>query len=81
MMTGFSMGFNSCIWMILFWIAIIGGSIWLLTAIFPRTTSASNRDAASNSDSLEILKQRYARGELSKEEFDTMRHTLEQAQV
>jgi putative membrane protein len=79
MMTGFGMGFNGYIWMIIFWIAVIGGGIWLLATIFPRTNAASNSDAESNGDPLAILKQRYARGELSKEEFETIRHDLEQA--
>lgn len=79
MMTGLGMGFSGAIWMIAFWILIIGSGIWLLTAIFPQTTSAANSDAPSTGDSLEILKQRYARGELSKEEFETIRRELEQA--
>lgn len=73
------MGFGGAIWMILFWIVILGGGIWLLATIFPRTHSASNSNAQTNDDPLVILKQRYARGELTKEEFETIRHDLEQA--
>jgi putative membrane protein len=79
MMTGFGMGFSSTIWMIIFWIIIIGGGIWLLATIFPRTSTSPEDRSESNSDPLAILKQRYARGELSKEEFETIRHDLEQA--
>ncbi|MBE2199483.1 MAG: SHOCT domain-containing protein [Anaerolinea sp.] len=81
MMTGFGMGFGSAIWMIIFWVIIIGGGIWLLAAIFPRistSTSAEGRTELKD-DPLAILKNRYARGELSKEEFETIRHDLEQA--
>lgn len=80
MMTGFDMGFGG-IWMILFWVVIIGLAVWLLGNLFPRTTSAPPAQRSSNEVSespLEILKQRYARGELSKEEYETIRHDLEQ---
>lgn len=79
MMTGFGMGFSSTIWMIIFWIIIIGGGIWLLAAIFPRVNTFPEDRSESNNDPLTILKQRYARGELTKEEFETIRHDLEQA--
>jgi putative membrane protein len=79
MMTGFGIGFGGFIWMILFWVVIIGGSIWLLAAIFPRISTFPKSREESNDDPLIILKQRYARGELSKEEFETIRHDLEQA--
>lgn len=78
MMTGFGMGVGGYIWMIIFWLAIIGGGIWLLTTLFPRTrTSTDSRPEAKN-DAVAILKQRYARGELSKAEFETIRRDLEQ---
>jgi putative membrane protein len=73
------MGFGGAFWMIIFWIAILGGSIWLLTTIFPRTNSAADSNAQTSEEPLVILKQRYARGEVSKEEFETIRHDLEQA--
>lgn len=69
------MGVNGTIWMIIFWIIITGGSIWLLTTIFPNLEDRSE----SNNDPLAVLKQRYVRGELSKEAFETIRHDLEQA--
>jgi len=79
MMTGFGMGFGGAIWMIIFWAIIIGGGIWLLATIFPRISTSAEGRTESKDDPLAILKQRYARGELSKEEFETIRHDLEQA--
>lgn len=79
MMTGFGMGFGSAIWMIIFWVIIISGGIWLLATIFPRVNTSPEDRPESDSDPLAILKQRYARGELSKEEFETIRRDLEQA--
>ncbi len=78
MMTGYGMGFGGFIWMIFFWVIVIGGSIALLAAIFPKITTSKNR-SEPDVDPLKILKQRYARGEISKEEFETIRHDLEQA--
>ena len=75
MMTGMGMGFGY-IWMIISRIAIIGGGIWLLATIFPRASAGADNDAKSTVP-LTILKQRYARGELSKEEFEIIRHDLE----
>ncbi|MCA9945568.1 MAG: SHOCT domain-containing protein [Anaerolineales bacterium] len=78
MMTGFGMGFGF-IWMILFWVLVIGGSIALLAAIFPKLATTHPNGTAVEDDALFILKKRYAQGELSKEEFETVRQDLEQA--
>ena len=77
MMTGFGMGFGGYIWVIIFWIVIIGGGIGLLATLFPRTNTSPDNGADLDSNPLAILKQRYARGELSKEEFETICHDLE----
>ena len=79
MMTGYGMGFGGFIWMILFWVFIIGGSIAFLAVIFPKIGNSSGNRPEPAEDPLTILKQRYARGELSKDEFETIRHDLEQA--
>lgn len=77
MMTGYGMGFGwfGMIFMGLFWIVIIGLSIWLLSKIFPQNHGAQSTGGETP---LDILKRRYARGELSKEEYETIRHDLEQ---
>lgn len=48
-------------WMVLFWGILIGGIAWLIS----RITGAERR-----SDALEVAKQRYARGEINREEFN-----------
>ena len=73
-MMGFGMGFNG-IWMIMFWIIVIGGGVWILASLFPRANSYP--PANPGNDALEVLKERYARGEISKEEYQTIRHELE----
>ncbi len=78
MMTGFGMGFGGFgfIFMALFWIVIIGAGIWLLSNLFPKNNGTPSRPS-DNETALDILKQRYARGELTKEEYESMRHDLE----
>jgi putative membrane protein len=73
-MMGFGMGFNS-IWMIIFWVVIISGGIWALAALFPKANSSP--PAERGDDALAILKERYARGEISKEEYQSIRYELE----
>lgn len=67
------------IWMLIFWVIIIGISIGLLASLFPKATTPRNSGTDTDGDALTILKQRYARGELSKDEFQIMRQDLEQA--
>lgn len=76
MMGGFGMGFGSWIWMAVFWIVLIGGGIWLLATLFPKGAKSFTKEE-NTTDALSILQQRYARGELSKEEYETIRHDLE----
>ena len=58
--------------MILFWGLIIGGIILLVRFIFPSVSSGMK----SSQDALEILKQRYAKGEIEKEEFEAKKRDL-----
>ncbi|MFV2041365.1 MAG: SHOCT domain-containing protein [Candidatus Hydrothermarchaeales archaeon] len=58
------------VFMILFWVAVILLIIWLYRQI----TGAQGVVQADSA--LEILKQRYARGEIGKEEFEKMKKDL-----
>lgn len=63
-------GFGMMIMMLLFWVliivAVVLGIRWLM---------GQGRDSRSDS-ALEILRQRYARGEINKEEFDAKKKDL-----
>jgi len=67
--------------MLVFWVAIIALAVWVLGKLFPRVADtppsrpASRRNAPLESP-LEILDQRYARGEISRREYEAMRHDL-----
>ncbi|MEJ2183892.1 MAG: SHOCT domain-containing protein [Nitrospirota bacterium] len=71
---GYGMGGYWGILSIVFWIALIVGVIFLVRWVMVSTRSPGVRreDAA-----LELLKKRYARGEIDKEEFEQKRKDLE----
>jgi putative membrane protein len=79
MMTGFGMGFGGFgfIFMALFWIVIIGVGIWLLSNLFPKNNASSQSKEVGGESAVEILRRRYALGELTKEEYESMRYEVE----
>lgn len=64
------MGWLGMLVMALFWVGVIVLIVWGLTNIF------STRQPSVELDAQEILKQRYARGEISREEFVQAREAL-----
>jgi putative membrane protein len=58
--------------MLLFWVLIIAGIVALGKWIFDRSSDAPRRKTA-----LDILKERYARGEIEKDEFERKKRDLE----
>lgn len=80
MMTGIGMGLGGIglLFMLLFWGGLIFGGVWLVKAIFtggqqiPRGPEAPRGQSAR-----EILNQRYARGEITREQFETMKQDLQ----
>lgn len=74
---GFGMmpGFGG-IFMILFWVAIIALVVWLISSLVSRSNSQTSSGLPPAESALDILKKRYARGEITKEQFDEMRRDL-----
>lgn len=69
MMNGFGgMGFG---WLI--WIVIIGVVIWAVVQV---TNRNKNIEHTTKESPLDLLKKRYANGEISKEEFDRIKKDL-----
>lgn len=61
-------GWWGMIFMIIFWILIVIGAIYLIKWLIEN--SKKERDSSSGTKrALEILKERYARGEISREEY------------
>lgn len=73
MMIGLGMVGIGSLLMFGFWVLAIGGGLWLLSALGHRSESPSLSPAAS-SRPLEILKLRYAKGDITKEQYDASRH-------
>lgn len=61
--------FGGGIMMLVFWVLVILLVVWVVREITGRH-SGSNSGSNSNSRALDILKERYAKGEISKEEFE-----------
>ena len=72
---GQGMGWFGMIIMAAFWIAIIVGIVILIRWLVISTRPDGQRTTAGNS-ALEILKTRYARGEIDKEEFEEKKTDL-----
>ncbi|MBI4295551.1 MAG: SHOCT domain-containing protein [Chloroflexi bacterium] len=71
MMSGFGIGGGL---MGIFWIIVLGLIIWA-TVSWSRGSSGSS-DLPKGDTPLEILKKRYARGEISKEEYEEKKKDL-----
>jgi putative membrane protein len=72
---GYGMGWMGMIFMAAFWIAVIVGIVFLIRWLVVSTGSAVNRNQGEDS-ALEILKKRYAKGEIKKEEFEEIKRDL-----
>jgi putative membrane protein len=61
-------------WMIIVWIVIIGLIVWGVIALVKHGSSGSN--TSQKRDPLEIAGERYAKGEISKEEYEEIKKNL-----
>lgn len=69
---GYPMGGVGFILMLLFWVLIIYGIVSLIRALSAKRGGEQPRETADD-----ILKKRYAGGEIDKEEFDRIRRDLQ----
>ncbi len=81
MMMGFGYGGLGLFLMILFWLAIVVAAVWLLGRLFPQSAGSApppsdGQRGEPRESPTDILKQRFARGELSQAEYDQMRRKL-----
>jgi len=72
MMGGYGMGWFGGIFMIVFWIVVIVGIVFLIRWLVQSTRGGGG----SAESSLEILKRRYAKGEINKKEFEQKKKDL-----
>ncbi len=86
------MGFGGrliVLWMVVFWVVVVCLALWLLSRLFPGTRQhpddtwkeqppASQAATDGTGRALDILKERYARGEITRAEYQQMRQDLEE---
>lgn len=65
---GWGMGFG----MVIFWVLVIVGIVYLVRALI-----GAERRGIKEESALDILKKRYARGEISKEEFEEKKKDIQ----
>lgn len=77
-MHGYGMDWGSYWWMMLlmaiFWIAVIGGIVWLIVYLARRPGTGLGMTGMESA--LDILNKRYARGEISKEDYERMKREI-----
>ena len=87
MMWGYGYGWQGMLWMglgSLFWLVLLGLAIWLLVRWLTRNShlaTPSHSGISPMPSALEILRQRYARGEIDTETFQALRAHLEETKV
>ncbi len=58
-------------WMVILWIVIIAGAVIVIKALLDRNGRGSHQQLPPRGDSaLDILKKRYAAGEIDRDEFE-----------
>lgn len=72
---GFGFRLAIALFRILFWAFIIGGVAWLIVN-FTRGGSTTSNLPATAQTPLDILKARYAKGEITKEQFEQMKQDV-----
>ena len=75
MMGDWGMGSFGMILMMIFWVLVIVGLVFLIKWLV-QTTSSGKAPQQTGSRAVEILKERYARGEIDKAEFESKKRDL-----
>ena len=76
MMGEWGMGWFGMIFMIIFWGLITVGLVLLIRWLIQNTSSRASSDVSIGSKAMNILKERYARGEINHDEFESMKKDL-----
>ena len=74
MMTGF--GFIGFFLMLIFWVGLIALAVWLVKALFGNNNPISRPPTMDRPSARDILDQRYARGEITREQYELMKQDI-----
>lgn len=77
--SGLGMGLFGLFWMLLFSVGIIVLALWLIKLLFPLSKVHSDENRETPLSAQEILKIRYAQGELTTEQYQEMLQTIRQS--
>ena len=61
--------FGGGITMLFFWVLVVIFIVWIVREV-------SGKNSKSDSNALDILKERYAKGEITKEQFESMKKDI-----
>ena len=75
MMGNWGMGWFGMIFMMIFWVLVIVALVFLIKWLI-QTTSSRKASEQTGSGAIDILKERYARGEIDKAEFESMKRDI-----
>lgn len=70
---GFGLGW---LLFLIFWVIVIAAIVWAVKWMFGGGAGYRHKDMPQEDSALKILKERYARGEISKEEFENKKKDL-----
>ena len=74
---GYGMGGFGWVFMILVWLLLIVGIAAVVRWVFFPPTAQHHAQVSRGKSALDIVEERYARGEIDKQEFEEKRRTLE----
>ena len=75
-MGGWGMGWFGMIFMIIFWGLIIVGLVLLIRWLIQNTSGKRQTGVRTGSNAMDILKERYAKGEINRDKFESMKKDI-----
>ena len=75
-MMGMGLGFGLLL-MLLFWGGLIALAVWMASALFPHSNRETSISTDQNLSAQEILDRRYARGEITRDQYELMKQDIE----
>lgn len=75
---GFGMGFGilGLLFMLVFWGGLILLAVWLVKGLFSSNSRRDLNVGGKDQNARQILDQRYARGEISREQYEIMKQDI-----
>lgn len=70
---GLGFGLLGFLFMLIFWGGLILLAVWLVRALFSTNASRDRNADGNNLNARQILDQRYARGEINREQYEIMK--------